>query len=40
VYIAAENDLDTAVALTVVMLAFSFGLLLALRLARERFLVV
>ena len=36
VYIAAESDLDTAVALSVVLLAVSFGLLLALRLGRER----
>jgi molybdate transport system permease protein len=39
VYIAAESDLDTAVALSVVLLAVSFGLLLALRVGRERFLV-
>jgi molybdate transport system permease protein len=36
VYIAAESDLDTAVALSVVLLAVSFGLLLALRIGRER----
>jgi molybdate transport system permease protein len=36
VYIAAENDLDTAVALSVVLLAVSFGVLLALRLGRNR----
>ncbi|MDQ6643077.1 MAG: ABC transporter permease [Chloroflexota bacterium] len=36
VYIAAESDLDTAVALSVVLLAVSFGLLLALRYGRER----
>ncbi len=39
VYIAAESDLDTAVALSVVLLAVSFGLLLALRIGRERVLV-
>ncbi|GAC1307030.1 MAG: ABC transporter permease [Ktedonobacteraceae bacterium] len=37
VYVAAESDLDTAVALSVVLLAVSFGLLLALRYGRERF---
>jgi molybdate transport system permease protein len=36
VYIAAESDLDTAVALSVALLAVSFGLLLALRVGRER----
>jgi molybdate transport system permease protein len=36
VYIAAESDLDTAVALSVVLLAVSFGLLLALRIGRGR----
>jgi molybdate transport system permease protein len=36
VYIAAESDLDTAVALSVALLAVSFGLLLALRIGRER----
>src|SRR5947209_12488134 len=36
VYIAAENDLDSAVSLAVVLLAVSFGVLLALRLGRSR----
>ncbi|TMC61686.1 MAG: molybdate ABC transporter permease subunit [Chloroflexota bacterium] len=36
VYIAAESDLDTAVALSVVLLAVSFGLLFALRIGRGR----
>src|SRR5437660_1416368 len=36
VYVAAESDLDTAVALSVVLLAVSFGLLLVLRIGRER----
>jgi molybdate transport system permease protein len=36
VYIAAESDLESAVALSVVLLAISFGLLLALRLGRNR----
>lgn len=36
VYIAAENDLDSAIAISVVLLAISFGLLLALRLGRDR----
>src|SRR5437016_13094079 len=36
VYIAAENDLETAVALSVVLLAVSFGVLLALRVGRSR----
>lgn len=35
VYVAAESDLDTAVAISVVLMAVSFGLLLALRLGRE-----
>lgn len=34
VYIAAENDLETAVALSVVLLAVSFAVLLALRVGR------
>ena len=37
VYIAAETDLDTAVAISVVLLAVSFGVLLALRVGRSRF---
>src|SRR5712691_1907571 len=36
VYVAAESDLDAAVSLSVVLLAISFGLLLALRLGRNR----
>ncbi|HLQ30778.1 MAG TPA: ABC transporter permease [Ktedonobacteraceae bacterium] len=36
VYLAAESDLDTAVALSVVLMAVSFGLLLALRAGRDR----
>jgi molybdate transport system permease protein len=36
VYIAAESDLDAAVSLSVVLLAISFGVLLALRLGRSR----
>lgn len=36
VYIAAESDLDAAVALAVVLLAISFGVLLALRIGRSR----
>jgi molybdate transport system permease protein len=36
VYIAAESDLDAAVSLSVVLLAVSFGVLLALRLGRNR----
>jgi molybdate transport system permease protein len=36
IYIAAESDLDTAVALSVLLLAISFALLLTLRLGRER----
>jgi molybdate transport system permease protein len=36
VYIAAESNLESAVALSVVLLAISFGLLLALRLGRNR----
>ena len=36
VYIAAETDLDTAVAISVVLLAVSFGVLLALRVGRSR----
>jgi molybdate transport system permease protein len=35
VYIAAETDLDTAVALSVVLMAVSFGVLLALRIGRS-----
>lgn len=35
VYIASESDLDTAIALAVVLLAVSFALLLALRIGRE-----
>ena len=34
VYLASESDLDTAIALSVLLLAVSFGLLLALRLIR------
>jgi len=36
VYTAAESDLESAVALSVVLLAVSFGILLALRLGRNR----
>src|SRR6266446_9615082 len=36
VYIAAETDIDTAVAISVVLLAVSFGVLLAVRLGRNR----
>ena len=36
VYIAAESDLDAAVSLSVVLLAVSFGVLLALRLGRSK----
>ena len=36
VYIAAETDIDTAVAISVVLLAVSFGVLLALRVGRSR----
>lgn len=36
VYIAAETDLDKAIALSVVLLAVSFGLLLALRFGQKR----
>lgn len=36
VYITAESDLESAVALSVVLLAISFALLLALRLGRNR----
>ncbi|MEO9058706.1 MAG: ABC transporter permease [Ktedonobacteraceae bacterium] len=36
VYVAAQSDLDTAVAISVVLMAVSFGLLLALRLGRGR----
>lgn len=36
VYIASETDLDKSIALSVVLLAVSFGLLLALRLGRNR----
>lgn len=37
VYIASETDLDTAVAISVLLLAVSFGVLLALRVGRNRF---
>ena len=37
VYIAAETDLDAAVAISVVLLAVSFGVLLALRVGHSRF---
>jgi molybdate transport system permease protein len=40
VYLAAESDLDTAVALSVVLMAVSFGLLLALRVGRDRLIRV
>ncbi|HET9999495.1 MAG TPA: ABC transporter permease subunit, partial [Ktedonobacteraceae bacterium] len=36
VYITAESDLESAVALSVVLLAISFALLLALRLGRNK----
>jgi molybdate transport system permease protein len=36
VYVAAESDLDAAVSLAVVLLAVSFGVLLALRIGRSR----
>lgn len=36
VYIAAESDLETAVALSVVLMAVSFGVLLALQVGRKR----
>jgi molybdate transport system permease protein len=36
VYVAAESDLDAAVALSVVLMAVSFGLLLGLRVGRDR----
>lgn len=36
VYLASESDLDKSIALSVVLLAVSFGLLLALRLGRNR----
>jgi molybdate transport system permease protein len=36
VYISAESDLDKAIALSVVLLAVSFGMLLALRIARPK----
>ncbi len=36
VYIAAETDLDTAVAISVVLMAVSFGVLLALRIGRSK----
>lgn len=36
VYIASETDLDKSITLSVVLLAVSFGLLLALRLGRNR----
>lgn len=36
VYVAAESDLDAAVSLAVVLLAVSFGVLLALRFGRSR----
>jgi molybdate transport system permease protein len=35
VYIASETDLDKAIALAVVLLAVSFGLLLALRIGQK-----
>jgi molybdate transport system permease protein len=35
VYTASESDLDTAIAISVLLLAISFGLLLALRLSRS-----
>jgi molybdate transport system permease protein len=35
VYLASETDLDSAIALSVVLLAVSFGLLLALRVGRK-----
>ena len=35
VYVAAESDLDSAVALSVVLMAVSFGLLIALRIKRN-----
>ncbi len=35
VYVAAESDLDTAVALSVVLMAVSFGILLALKVGRK-----
>ncbi len=38
VYIASESDLDKAIALSVVLLAVSFGILLALRVGRWRWL--
>ncbi len=38
VYIASESDLDKAIAISVVLLAVSFGVLLALRVGRWRFL--
>ncbi|MBV8823119.1 MAG: molybdate ABC transporter permease subunit, partial [Ktedonobacteraceae bacterium] len=36
VYVAAESNLESAVSLAVVLLAVSFGVLLALRLGRSR----
>jgi len=36
VYIAAETDIDTAVAISVVLMAVSFGVLLALRVGRDK----
>ena len=36
IYIAAETDIDTAVAISVVLMAVSFGVLLALRVGRGR----
>ncbi len=38
VYIASESDLDKAIAISVVLLAVSFGVLLALRVGRWRWL--
>lgn len=38
VYIASESDLDKSIAISVVLLAVSFGMLLALRLGRKRFI--
>jgi molybdate transport system permease protein len=36
VYIASENNLDQAIAVAIVLLAVSFGVLLALRIGRNR----
>ena len=35
VYVAAESDLDVAVALSVLLMAVSFGILLALKVVRK-----